>query len=64
MALVERYFVAGIEACSPCDNASELATRTNDEGWDTVFDAWLRSRSMLPHGSSLTASCELRRGSA
>jgi D-sedoheptulose 7-phosphate isomerase len=26
---------------SPLDNFSELTARTNDEGWDTVFAAWL-----------------------
>lgn len=35
--------LAGIEAYSPCDNVSELTARTNDEGWETVFDAWLRT---------------------
>lgn len=35
--------IAGIEALSPCDNVSELTARTNDEGWDTVFAAWLRT---------------------
>ncbi len=34
--------LAGIEAYSPVDNVSELTARTNDEGWDTVFAAWLR----------------------
>ena len=34
--------IAGIEAYSPCDNVSELTARTNDEGWETVFDSWLR----------------------
>ena len=34
--------LAGIEAYSPCDNVSELTARTNDEGWDTIFAAWLR----------------------
>jgi len=33
--------LCGIEAYSPADNASELTARTNDEGWDTVFAAWL-----------------------
>lgn len=40
--------LAGIEAYSPCDNVSELTARTNDEGWDTVFSAWLK-------GSRITA---------
>ena len=30
---------------TPVDNVAELTARTNDEGWDTVFSAWLdRSR--------------------
>jgi D-sedoheptulose 7-phosphate isomerase len=35
--------LAGIEAYSPCDNVAELTARTNDEGWPTIFDAWLRT---------------------
>ena len=35
--------IAGIEAYSPCDNVSELTARTNDEGWESVFDSWLRT---------------------
>ena len=34
--------IAGIEAYTPTDNVSELTARTNDEGWATVFEAWLR----------------------
>ena len=34
--------LAGIDASTPVDNVSELTARTNDEGWDTVFSAWLR----------------------
>jgi len=34
--------LAGIEAYSPVDNVSELTARTNDEGWETVFSAWLK----------------------
>jgi len=33
--------IAGIEAYTPVDNVSELTARANDEGWDTVFAAWL-----------------------
>ena len=33
--------LCGIETYSPVDNVSELTARTNDEGWDTVFAAWL-----------------------
>jgi D-sedoheptulose 7-phosphate isomerase len=35
--------LCGIEAYSPVDNVSELTARTNDEGWDTVFAAWLKT---------------------
>ena len=34
--------ICGIEAYAPTDNVSELTARTNDEGWDTTFSAWLR----------------------
>jgi len=34
--------LAGIETYAPTDNVSELTARTNDEGWATVFEAWLR----------------------
>jgi D-sedoheptulose 7-phosphate isomerase len=35
--------IAGIEAYAPTDNVSELTARTNDEGWPTVFESWLRT---------------------
>lgn len=34
--------ITGIEAYAPTDNVSELTARTNDEGWATVFESWLR----------------------
>jgi len=34
--------LAGIESYSPSDNVSELTARTNDEGWDTTYEAWLK----------------------
>jgi D-sedoheptulose 7-phosphate isomerase len=34
--------ICGFEAYAPTDNVSELTARTNDEGWATVFAAWLR----------------------
>ena len=34
--------LAGFEAYAPTDNVSELTARTNDEGWETVFVAWLK----------------------
>jgi D-sedoheptulose 7-phosphate isomerase len=41
--------LAGFEAYAPTDNVSELTARTNDEGWETVFVAWLK-------GSRLTSA--------
>jgi D-sedoheptulose 7-phosphate isomerase len=35
--------LAGIEAYAPTDNVSELTARTNDEGWQTVFESWLHT---------------------
>ena len=40
------------EAYSPTDNVSELTARTNDEGWDTTFEAWLRG-SRLDSGDAI-----------
>src|SRR5271168_1622582 len=34
--------IAGIEAYAPTDNVAELTARVNDEGWETVFESWLR----------------------
>lgn len=34
--------IAGIEAYAPTDNVSELTARTNDEGWPSIFAAWLK----------------------
>ena len=35
--------LAGIDAMSPVDNVSEVTARANDEGWETIFSAWLRT---------------------
>ena len=34
--------LCGIESYAPTDNVSELSARTNDEGFDTVFEEYLR----------------------
>jgi D-sedoheptulose 7-phosphate isomerase len=34
--------IVNIEAYTPTDNVSELTARTNDEGWATIFESWLR----------------------
>jgi D-sedoheptulose 7-phosphate isomerase len=33
--------ICKFEAYAPTDNVSELTARTNDEGWETTFVAWL-----------------------
>jgi len=35
--------IAGIESYAPIDNVSELTARTNDEGWKTVFEGFLKT---------------------
>ena len=40
--------LAGFEAYAPTDNVSELTARTNDEGWESVFVAWLRGSRLKP----------------
>ena len=32
-----------LEAYAPTDNVAEITARTNDEGWETTFEAWLRT---------------------
>jgi len=34
--------IVEIESYAPTDNVSELTARTNDEGWETVFEPWLK----------------------
>ena len=38
--------LCGIEAYTPADNVSELTARTNDDGWETTFEAWLRTSNL------------------
>lgn len=38
--------IGGIETYAPTDNVSELTARTNDEGWETTFEAWLRTSKL------------------
>jgi D-sedoheptulose 7-phosphate isomerase len=40
--------IGGIECYTPVDNVAELTARTNDEGWDTTFAAWLRTSRIGP----------------
>lgn len=48
--------LCGIEAYTPVDNVSELTARTNDEGWDTVFAAWLRTSKANKNDSVMVFS--------
>jgi D-sedoheptulose 7-phosphate isomerase len=48
--------LCGIEAYAPTDNVSELTARTNDEGWDTVFSAWLQVSRLNPEDMILVFS--------
>jgi D-sedoheptulose 7-phosphate isomerase len=34
--------LTGIEAYAPTDNVAELTARTNDDGWASVFEEWLK----------------------
>ena len=35
--------LCGIEAYTPTDNVSELSALTNDDGWEIIFAAWLKT---------------------
>jgi D-sedoheptulose 7-phosphate isomerase len=48
--------IAGIESYAPTDNVSELTARTNDEGWATVFEAWLRTSRLRSNDCVLVFS--------
>lgn len=48
--------ICGFEAYSPTDNVSELTARTNDEGWETVFAAWLKGSRIGPKDGLLIFS--------
>lgn len=40
--------LCGIEVYAPTDNVAELTARTNDEGWVSVFEAWLKVSRLRP----------------
>jgi D-sedoheptulose 7-phosphate isomerase len=48
--------LCGIESYAPTDNVSELTARTNDEGWETSFEAWLRTSRLRPEDALLVFS--------
>jgi D-sedoheptulose 7-phosphate isomerase len=48
--------IAGIETYAPTDNVSELTARTNDEGWATVFESWLKTSRLRKEDAVLIFS--------
>ncbi len=48
--------LGGLEAYAPTDNVSELTARTNDEGWESVFEAWLKVSRLRPEDLVLVFS--------
>lgn len=48
--------IAGFEAYAPTDNVSELTARVNDEGWETVFEQWLRTSRLTAADALLVFS--------
>ena len=45
-----------IESYSPIDNVSEITARTNDEGFDTIFQAYLRTSNFNKNDAILILS--------
>lgn len=48
--------IVGIEAYAPTDNVSELTARTNDEGWASVFEGWLKGSRLRKEDALLIFS--------
>jgi D-sedoheptulose 7-phosphate isomerase len=48
--------ICGFEAYAPTDNVSELTARTNDEGWASIFEGWLRVSRLRPADAVLVFS--------
>ena len=48
--------ITGIEAYAPTDNVSELTARTNDEGWSSIFDSWLKVSRLRAEDTILVLS--------
>ena len=48
--------ICGFEAYAPTDNVSELTARVNDEGWETVFEEWLKGSRIGPDDGVLVFS--------
>jgi len=48
--------ICGFEAYTPTDNVSELTARVNDEGWEGVFVAWLKTSRLKSQDALLIFS--------
>jgi D-sedoheptulose 7-phosphate isomerase len=48
--------LASIESYAPTDNVSELTARTNDDGWQSVFAAWLKGSRINQNDAVLVLS--------
>jgi D-sedoheptulose 7-phosphate isomerase len=48
--------IIGLESYAPTDNVSELTARTNDEGWETVFESWLQTSRLTSQDCILVFS--------
>jgi D-sedoheptulose 7-phosphate isomerase len=48
--------LANMEAYAPCDNVAELTARTNDEGWESVFEGYLRVSNLTKNDTLLILS--------
>ncbi|HEY3418264.1 MAG TPA: SIS domain-containing protein [Armatimonadota bacterium] len=48
--------ITGLEAYAPTDNIPELTARTNDEGWGSVFETWLRGSRLCAADALLILS--------
>jgi D-sedoheptulose 7-phosphate isomerase len=48
--------LCGLEAYAPTDNVAELTARTNDDGWEDVFAAWLEGSRLRAQDAVLVFS--------
>jgi len=48
--------LCGIECYAPSDNVSELTARTNDDGWETAYSAWLEVSRLCAQDALLVFS--------
>jgi D-sedoheptulose 7-phosphate isomerase len=48
--------LCAVESYAPTDNVSELTARTNDDGWETSFSAWLEVSRLCQRDALLVFS--------